>query len=163
MWGILADRVVPSGDLRTAIVCILDGEREQWEQTLHLAAERVSEGGSLILAFDRWVPRVLVAARKGHRLPWPSAYSRRRTARALKQLGFRVDASYAVWPSVTAPRAVFPLRSGLTTHLRRSGVLGGGGATIWGRILERSPLFEAGVRWLAPGSAMVASPTQVKP
>jgi glycosyltransferase involved in cell wall biosynthesis len=157
LWRVLGDRMRDDGRRESAVVCLLDGGGERWEAAVSRGGAAVRSGGRLILAFDRKMAKTLVALRKGRLPPRARIPSQARALAFLVGLGLRPERSYAVWPSVVAPRIAFPMGSRLATHLRRSGVLAGGGATIWGRLVERSPVFDAIAMRLAPGYAVVAS------
>ncbi len=60
----------------------------------------------------------------------------------LRQEGWIIEASYALWPSPTSPRIAVPLSSRHATKwVHRSGVLGGGGHRAWLRAIIRSPIL----------------------
>jgi hypothetical protein len=110
----------------------------------------VPAGGKLLVTFDRGFARGLADLFARGRLQRRTTASRRRMIRTLRESGLVVEAEYDVWPSAEAPRLV--LRRGDLSAIRwvrRSGVLGGGGRTLWKRALARSPLMTV-IAWLFP-------------
>lgn len=158
VWRLIAESagVAATSAERTTPVELV-GTNRRWQPVLIEAARGTDPGCVIFVAFDRGLAKAflgLFAHRVWRRVSSPSF---KHVVRALDAAGMQVEQRYALWPSVQGVRVALQQPAGPSlVWLQRSGVLGGGGRRIWGRVLARSWLLTPFLRLLTPGVALVA-------